>query len=138
MTCGSNTLSVQPAVAHPVSWSSAPAAVGVLLVRLYTAALALTSSMYRVVPIAPVESDGATVVSRCPAQFRTRAGASTAAARPGGGGRPARSAAAALAAAFWAAYTAGSGTRSGTARAVPGTRSAGAGWLTRSTGRGTV
>src|SRR5436190_13135772 len=95
--------------------------------------------MYRVVPMAPVESDGATVVSRCPAQFRTRAGASTAAGRPAGGGRPARSAAAALAAAFWAAYTAGLGARSGTARAVRGITPAGAGWLSCSiTGRGTV
>jgi hypothetical protein len=52
------------------------------------------------VPIAPVESDGATVVSRCPAQFRTRLG--TSAAGAGADARAARRAAAALAAAFWA------------------------------------
>src|SRR6266436_2001972 len=40
------------------------------------ATLELTSSTYRVVPIAPVESEGASVVSLCPAQFRTRLGAS--------------------------------------------------------------
>src|SRR5260370_29816514 len=62
--------------------------------------------MYRVVPMAPVESDGATVVSRCPAQFRTIAGASTVAGA-GGEGPPPPRAAAALAAAFLAAYTAG-------------------------------
>src|SRR6266702_6777580 len=50
------------------------------------AALAFTSSIYRMVPIAPVESDGASVVSRCPAQFRTTPGASTVA---GAGGVPA-------------------------------------------------
>ncbi len=57
--------------------------------------------MYRVVPIAPVESDGASAVSRCPAQFRTRLGASGATVGPDAGA--ARRAAAALAAAFWAA-----------------------------------
>jgi hypothetical protein len=38
--------------------------------------------------MAPVESDGATVVSRCPAHFRTMAGASTAVAGADGDGHP--------------------------------------------------
>src|SRR5690348_4397939 len=91
----------------------------------------LTSSMYRVVPIAPVESDGAAFVSRWPAQFRTKPGASAA-----GAGADARRAAAALAAAFWAAYTRGSGTLSGTAPTGRARTPAGAGWLARSTGTG--
>ena len=95
------------------------------------AALELTSSMYLAVPIAPVESDGAAVVSRCPAQFRRNEGASLAAV--GGDARPASRAEAASAVAFSAVYAAGSGTLSGIVPAARGVIPAGAGRLSWST-----
>ena len=47
------------------------------------AAMVLTSSMYRVVPMAPVESDGSELLSRRPAQLRGMAGAGRAGAGAG-------------------------------------------------------
>src|SRR5215475_12226768 len=95
------------------------------------AARELTSSIYRVVPIAPVESDGASLVSRCPAKLRTRLGASGALVPAGPDARRFTCDAAELAAAFRALYALGLATRTGNEPTGRARTLAGAGTLAR-------